>query len=171
MNPLVQISEVSVKVCFVGRPRQSIHPRGGIAFEREERHPQAVDADVVEECGEPLLLPLPCGLSYAIERLCHALPSLCPVRALLARVPLGPRPWLHRLRSVRTRFVRRLPSYHGGVRLLTAVHHRLRLLAFPMRTSAARATWLWSTVRSPGSRARSVRTCRGLRPRRVGWAL
>src|ERR1700752_3278078 len=52
MNPLVQISEVSVKVCFVGRPRQSIHPRGGIAFEREERHPQAVDADVVEECGE-----------------------------------------------------------------------------------------------------------------------
>jgi hypothetical protein len=40
--------------------------------------------------------------------------------------------------------------------------------AFPMWTSAARATWLWSTVRSPGSRARSVRTCRGLRPRRVG---
>ena len=26
-------------------------------------------------------------------------------------------------------------------------------------------------VRSPGSRARSVRTCRGLRPRRAGWAL
>src|ERR1700731_2507313 len=102
MNPLVQISEVSVKVCFVGRPRQSIHPGGGIAFEREERHPQAVDADVVEECSEPLLLPLPCGLPYALQRLCHALPSLCPVRALLARVPLGPRPWLHRLRCGRT---------------------------------------------------------------------
>src|SRR5713101_5260808 len=69
--------EVSVKVCFVGRPRQSIHPGGGIAFEREERHPQAVDADVVEECSEPLLLPLPCGLPYALQRLCHALPSLC----------------------------------------------------------------------------------------------
>src|ERR1700745_1643583 len=93
MNPLVQISEVSVKVCFVGRPRQSIHPGGGIAFERVERHPQAVDADVVEECGEPLLLPLPCGLPYALQRLCHALPSLCSVRALLGRVPLGPRPW------------------------------------------------------------------------------
>src|SRR5882757_4736543 len=90
MNPLVQISEVSVKVCFVGRPRQSIHPGGGIAFEREERHPQAVDADVVEECSEPLLLPLPCGLPYALQRLCHALPFLCPVRALLARVPLAP---------------------------------------------------------------------------------
>src|SRR5713226_9367288 len=63
MNPLVQISEVSVKVCFVGRPRQSLHPGGGIAFEREERHPQAVDADVVEECSEPLLVPLPCGFA------------------------------------------------------------------------------------------------------------
>src|SRR3984893_18982073 len=110
MNPLVQISEVSVKVCFVGRPRQSIHPGGGIAFEREERHPQAVDADVVEECSEPLLLPLPCGLPYALQRLCHALPSLCPVRALLARVPLSPCPWLRRLRCGRDRFVRRLPS-------------------------------------------------------------
>jgi hypothetical protein len=38
MNPLMQISEVSVKVCFVGRPRQSINPRGGVAFEGEERH-------------------------------------------------------------------------------------------------------------------------------------
>jgi len=32
-----------------------------------------------------------------------------------------------------------LPSAHyGGVRLLTIVHHRLRLLASPMRTTAAR---------------------------------
>jgi len=34
-------------------------------------------------------------------------------------------------------FVRRLHGYYGGVRLLTIVHHRLRLLAFPTRTSAA----------------------------------
>jgi hypothetical protein len=39
MNPRMQISEVSVKVCFVGRPCQFVHPSGGIAFEREERHP------------------------------------------------------------------------------------------------------------------------------------
>jgi hypothetical protein len=30
-------------------------------------------------------------------------------------------------------FVRRLHRYYDSVRLLTAVHHRLRLLAFPMR--------------------------------------
>jgi hypothetical protein len=34
-----------------------------------------------------------------------------------------------------------LPSAHyGGVRLPTVVHHRLQLLAFPMRTRAARVT-------------------------------
>src|SRR6266702_8973773 len=32
-------------------------------------------------------------------------------------------------------FVRRLHSYYDGVRLLVPVHHRLRLLAFPMRTA------------------------------------
>src|SRR5437667_7517592 len=30
--------------------------------------------------------------------------------------------------------VRRLPSYYGEVRLLVPVHHRLRLLVFPLRT-------------------------------------
>jgi hypothetical protein len=69
MNPLMQISEVSVKVCFVGPPRQSIDARGGIALKREERHPECIDADVVEERGELLLLPLPCYLPYARQRL------------------------------------------------------------------------------------------------------
>ena len=33
------------------------------------------------------------------------------------------------------RFVRRLHSYYDEVRLLVSVHHRLRLLTFPMRTA------------------------------------
>jgi hypothetical protein len=65
----MQISEVSVKVCFVGPPRQPVHAGCGIAFEREERLPEQIDAEVVEERGELLLLPLPCGLPYAVERL------------------------------------------------------------------------------------------------------
>src|ERR1700730_3955116 len=56
-----------------------------------------------------------------------------PARALLTRTPLG----LHRLRSGSLRFVRRLPSYNVRVRLLAPVHHRLRLLTFPMRTADA----------------------------------
>ena len=53
-------------------------------------------------------------LSYAVQRLGHAHPALCPVRALLIRVPLGPRPWLHRLRSRSPGFVRRLRGYSAG---------------------------------------------------------
>src|ERR1700752_1556069 len=73
-------------------------------------------------------------LPYAVQRLCHAYPVLRPVRALLARGSLSLRPWLHRLRSGSLRLVRRLHSYYGVARLLVPVHHRLRLLAFPMRT-------------------------------------
>src|SRR6516164_5771549 len=49
--------------------------------------------------------------------------------------PLAPPQFLHRglLRRV-LRVVRRLHSYYGEVRLPTPVHHRLRLLTFPMRT-------------------------------------
>src|SRR5713101_6237851 len=117
-----------------------------------------------------LLLPLPCGLSYAVQRVGHANPALSPVRALLIRVPLGPRPWLHRLRSRSPGFVRRLRRYYAGVRLLWVVHQRLRLLTFPLRTIRP-PQGLWPIQRSPGSRTRSVRTCQGLRPRRVRRAL
>src|SRR3954469_3282238 len=37
------------------------------------------------------------------------------------------------------RFVRRLHSYYGEVRLRGFVHHRLRFLTFPMRTEYGRA--------------------------------
>src|SRR5207247_4234842 len=33
--------------------------------------------------GEPFLLPFPCSLPYALQRLCHACPARRPGRALL----------------------------------------------------------------------------------------
>ena len=69
MDPVVQIHEVSLKIRLVVRPRQPVHARGGITLEREERFPEQVDAEVVEERGEPFLLPFPCYLPYAIQRL------------------------------------------------------------------------------------------------------
>src|SRR6202158_187890 len=98
MDPCMQISEVSLKVCRIGLPRQPVHPGGGVALEHEERFPEQIDAEVVEERGELLLLPLLSCLPYASERLGHTSPTLCPVCALLACVPLGARPCLHRLR-------------------------------------------------------------------------
>ena len=46
-------------------------------------------------------------------------------------MPSGSRP---SLRPRMPGIVRRLLRYYGRIRLLAAVHHRLRLLAFPMRT-------------------------------------
>ena len=57
--------------------------------------------------------------SYTVEPLGHAYPAQCPARVLLSRVPLGPLPWLHRLRARAPRFVRRLQCYYEEVRLLT----------------------------------------------------
>jgi hypothetical protein len=65
----MQISDVSVKVCLVGLPPHPVHAGGGIALEREERFPEQVGVDVVEQRCKLLLLPLPCGSPYAIERL------------------------------------------------------------------------------------------------------
>jgi hypothetical protein len=78
----MQISEVSFKVCFEGPPRQPVHARCGFTFEREERLPEQVHAEVVEERGELLFLPLPCGLPYGacvtrsgpVSGACFALP-------------------------------------------------------------------------------------------------
>jgi hypothetical protein len=115
MDPVVQIREVSLKIRLVVRPRQPVHARGGITLEREERFPEQVDAEVVEERGEPFLLPVPCGCPYTVQRLGHAFPVLRPARALLSRVSLGPRPWLPRLRSRLPGLVRQVHSYYGGV--------------------------------------------------------
>src|SRR6516165_4929816 len=99
-------------------------------------------------------------MPYTFQRLRHAFPALGPVRALLGRIPLGPLPSLHWLRrvwlpAVRSagglfRFVRRLHGYYGVVRLLVSVHHRLRLLVFPIRTRSAHG--LWSDTRYPSFR-------------------
>src|SRR5260370_33821066 len=53
----------------------------------------------------------------------------------MARIPLGLGPSLHQLRSRSLCLVGRLPGVYAFVRLPTPVHHRLRLLAFPMRTA------------------------------------
>ncbi len=85
--------------------------------------------------------PLPCGFPYAVQRLGHPSPALCPVRVLLVRVPLGPQPWLHQLRHRYPGFVRRLRRYYARVRLLWIVHQRLRLLTFPPRTIRPNRTY------------------------------
>ena len=99
VDSAVEILEVALEVHFVVLPSHPVDSSGSPAFERVEGCPERFGVDMVEKRGEPLLLPLPCGLPYAVQRLGHAHPVLSPVRALLTRVPLGPCPLLRRLRG------------------------------------------------------------------------
>ena len=69
MNPCMQILKMVLKVCLIGPPCQTIHSRGRVLLEFEERLFEVRGADVMEERGELLLLLLPCGLPYALQRL------------------------------------------------------------------------------------------------------
>ncbi len=69
MDPSMQVVEVALQACLVVLPRHSIHTGCGTALERQERVPQQVGRDMVQQRGEPLLLPLPCSLPYAVQPL------------------------------------------------------------------------------------------------------
>src|SRR5215831_699566 len=114
MDPSVQVLNPTIEVCLVVLPSQPINPGRRISLESKECGPKHWNTEMVEKRGEPLLPPLPCDLSYALQRLGHACPVLCPARALLTRVPLGPGPWLHQLRCQLSGIVRRLPCCRVG---------------------------------------------------------
>ena len=65
----MQVLELALEVCLVIRPCQSIYARRCVLLEFVERLFEQVDADVVEERDEPLLLPFPRNFPYAFQRL------------------------------------------------------------------------------------------------------
>ena len=115
MDSAVQVLEARLEVMAVVLPRHAINAGGRLALEREVRFPKLVGVDVVQERGEPFLLLQPCCLPYAFQAVGRALPARCPGRAVLFRVLLGPRPWLHELLGQSPGLVRPLHSYYGGV--------------------------------------------------------
>ena len=64
----MQVPESVLEVCLVVLPRQSVYTGRSVPLQLEERQPEEINTDVMEERGEPFLLPLPCGLSYAPQR-------------------------------------------------------------------------------------------------------
>jgi hypothetical protein len=65
----MQVLDIAFEVCLVVLPRQPIHAGGCILRKLVERFLQKLGVDVVEERGEPLLLPFPCDFPYALQRL------------------------------------------------------------------------------------------------------
>src|SRR5262249_54702799 len=58
-----------LEIRLVFSPSQPVHSGSGILLEFEERLPEQLEGDMVEERGELLLLPVPCHLPYAVQRL------------------------------------------------------------------------------------------------------
>ena len=148
--------EVCLQALLVLCPRQPIDPRRGVLLQSEEFRPQDIDADMMQECGQRLCSVPGYGFSYracacdTASRLCVR-PMVC-WSAFSLVPPLG---------SAR-RFVRRLHSYYGRVRLLWPVHRRLRPPAFPARSLQNSAR---TVQRYPGSRPGGVSACQCLRRR------
>ena len=69
MDAGMQVLEIALKVLLVVPTCQSIHSSCSILLEFRECLFEVVSTDVMEERGELLLLPLPCNLPYAIQRL------------------------------------------------------------------------------------------------------
>jgi hypothetical protein len=69
MDAGMQVLEIALKVLLVVPTCQSVHPGCSILLEFRECLCEVINTDVMEERGELLLLPLPCGLPYALQRL------------------------------------------------------------------------------------------------------
>ena len=69
MDPVMQVQKVDLQTRLVVLPRHAVHPGRGTALERQERIPQQIDRDVVQQRGELVLLPLPCSLPYTVQPL------------------------------------------------------------------------------------------------------
>src|SRR6266481_5810194 len=161
MDPCMQISEVLLKVCRISLPRQPVHPGGGVALEHEERLPEQIDAEVVEERGVPFsFAELPSVRERApgshepdpVSGVCFARlrSSWSPPLAPPAPPPVA------RHRSSASRLLWRSQTSHG--RASSASAPRLP----DADQSSARYGRCWPAVGPPGSRTRSFCTCQGL---------
>src|SRR5262249_21756838 len=68
VDPCVQALEIALEVCFVGLARQPVHAGNRVLLKLAERLSKQFRADVMEERGEPLLLPSLCDFPYALQR-------------------------------------------------------------------------------------------------------
>jgi hypothetical protein len=65
----MQILHPAIKVPFVGLPCHAVHAGRSVSLYRVKRRFQHGGVDMVQERRELLLLPLPCNLPYAFQRL------------------------------------------------------------------------------------------------------
>src|SRR6202171_1755960 len=172
MHPAVQIDEPILQPGFILLPPHAVHSGRSSALKRREAVPEQIEAQMVEQSGEPFLLPFPCCFSHTVQSLGHALPALCRVHVRRNDVLLRLCPSLPNLRRRSPLFVRLVHRYYGTVRLLQRVHarrsvHGLRgpaLIARPRRAGD-----LPVLVHVVSQRARVLRLRRTGKPLALAW--
>jgi hypothetical protein len=120
---------------------------------------------VVEERRKRLLLPVPCGLPYAVQHLGHTFPVLRPACAVLVHLPLGFPCSAAGDPALFARFCATMAGSDSSGSFITGSG------SSPSRCGPAVTC---HSGQSRGPRfppARSVRACQDLRPRRVEPAL
>ena len=115
MRLRVQIHQPGLSIESTVFPCHPIYTGCRISFQCQIQFLKQANIHMVEQRRELLLLAFSCVLPCATRCLGHACPIQCSERALLARISLGASPWLHLLLRWVPSFVRRLPSYYGGV--------------------------------------------------------
>src|SRR5262249_11316810 len=85
----VQIVKPALEIRLVVLPSHAVYTRRGVTLKLEECVPKQIDADVVQQRNEPLLLP-PLATSRTRLSACDSLSGAArPARALPTRVPLA----------------------------------------------------------------------------------
>src|SRR5215510_11887819 len=159
MNTSMQVLKVALEVLLVVPPRQPVHAGGGILFEFVERRVEQVDADVVEERNEPLLLPFLYDFRMRSSA-CDTVARFC-ARSVLCWLAFPSAP---ALRSTGSAAVETALFVGFPATMAESDFSRPCIIGYgssPSRCGPA-AFAERPITRSPGSRARSVCTCQGL---------
>jgi hypothetical protein len=131
MDSAVKVDDSAFQSGLILLPSQAIYTRCSLSLQSVEAVPEQTDREMVEQSGEPFLLPFSCCLPHTAQSLGHWFPALCRARVGSTDVLLGPRPSLPNLRRDDFPFVRLVHQYYGAVRLLRRV--RARIVAFSLR--------------------------------------
>src|SRR6516162_5672172 len=125
MHSAVKIDNSAFQSGLVLLPRHPIHSWSSLSLQGVKAVAEQTDSEMVEQSGEPFLLPFSCCLPHTAQSLGHSFPALCRARVGRNDVLLGPRPSLPNLRGGLLPFVRLVHRYYSAVRLLRRVHARL----------------------------------------------
>src|SRR5258708_7591922 len=134
MHPVVQVPYSVLHSFRILFPGHLVHACRRASFDAIEAFAQQVNGQMMQQCGELLLLPFLGCSTHALQSLGHALAALCRSHVWLSDVLLGLRPSLQALRSRLPSFVRTLHRYYPRVRLLACLPVGLPALAFTHRS-------------------------------------